>query len=220
MTPIEVVLSKKPRTKEESAPSFLRLGGFLWVDFQNQITVERDEEDEIIERLKSEKSLLLIGDQASGKSVILRSVGYKLATCGSIVFFVNADSLNTELAMKDIRNWDLANVVVLVDDVHRNPVAVADFLDKIQFSNVRIILSSRPTNFDVFREGQGYRLIDLYSKALEVHVSEKTILDMIRKHCRSFDIRFKPGVADTSEIIQKCGTDLWLITYLLAAWNP
>jgi hypothetical protein len=230
LIPIENILSKRPKTKEESTPSFLRLGGFLWVDFQNKITVERNEE-EILKRLADENSILLVGNQASGKSVILRSVGYKLANDGFIVFFVDADSLNIDLALTDIRNWDMSNVVVLVDDVHRNLITVSDFMDKAHSNNVKFVLSSRPTSFDALREGQGNRLLDLFNKRIEVRVSEQTIYDMVVKYCKSLGVHFtrsvggelayfKPSTDEINEIIQKCGTDLWLTTYLLAAWNP
>lgn len=225
LIPIENLLAKTPKTKEDSTPSFLRLEGFLWVDFQSHITVERKETEEIIERLKTENSLLLIGDQASGKSIILRDIGYQLASTGFIVFFVDADSLDVNLALADIRNWDMSNVVILVDDVHRNIPTVSDFVNKIRSNNVKIVLSSRPTNFDVLRERQGYRLLDLFEKRVEVEVSEETIYEMIMKYAESIDIHFKLSnfklsTDEVSEIIQKCGTDLWLITYLLSAWNP
>lgn len=219
-TSIENVLSKKPKTKEEKKSSFLRLGGFLWADFKNGIVVERDETRELSKRLTNEKSVLLIGHQASGKSVILRNLGYKLALSGHIVFFANADSLNVDLALKDIANWDMANVIVLIDDVHRNPIACSDFLEKAHAHNVKIVLSSRPFNVNVFREGQGSQLVKLFEQKVEAKVSERMISDMIIKYCYSLNLRFKPKMKDVTEIIRKCGIDLWLITYLLASWNP
>lgn len=225
LIPIENLLSKNPKTMEDSTPSFLRLGGFLWVDFQNHITVKRVETEEVMKRLKKENSLLLIGDQASGKSIILRDVGYQLAHAGFIVFFVNADSLDVDLALADIKNWDMSNVVMLIDDVHRNISKVSDFVNKMWSSNIKVVLSSRPTNFDVLRERQGNRLLDIFEKHIEVKVTEETIYDMIMKYVESIGAisalsNFKPNASQIGEIIQRCGTDLWLITYLLSAWNP
>lgn len=217
---IEDVLSKESKTEDEKKPSFLRHEGFLWVDFQNGMVVERDETEELSTRLTNENSVLLIGHQASGKSVILRNLGYRLALRRFIVFFANADSLNVDLALNDIRNWDMSNVIILVDDVHRNPIACSDFLEKTHGHNVKIVFSSRPLNVNVFREGQGSHLVKLFEKKVEAKVSEKMIFDMITKYSKSLNFRFEPKVRDVTEIIKKCGTDLWLITYLLASWNP
>jgi hypothetical protein len=163
LVPVETLLAKSPKNKEDSTASFLRLDGFLWVDFVNGITVKRKETEEIISKLKTDNFVTIIGDQASGKSSILREVGYRLTNNGFIVLFVNADWLDVNLAMADVRNWDMSNVIVIVDDVHRNVSVVSDFLDKVRFNNVRIALSSRPTNF-VLPEGKDRRLCDLFEK--------------------------------------------------------
>lgn len=219
LTFIENVLSKKPKDEEEKKPSFLRLGGFLWVDFRNGIVVERDETEELSKRLINENSVMLVGHQASGKSVILRNLGYELALSGHIVLFVNADSLDVDLALKDVTNWDISNVVILIDDVHRNPIACSDFLEKTRVHNVKIVLASRPLNMNVFREGQGSQLVKLFEKKVEARVSERMISDMII-NCYSPNLRFEPKMKDVTRIIAKCGTDLWLITYFLASWDP
>lgn len=219
LTSIENVLSRKPRTEEEKKPRALRHGGFLWVDFSNRIVVERNETEELSKRLTNENSVMLIGHQASGKSVILRNLGYKLALSGHIVLFANADSLNLDLALEDITNWNMSNVVILIDDVHRNPIGCSDFLEKTRAHNVKIVLSSRPMNMNVFREGESSQLAKLFEKKVEAKVSERMISDMII-NCYSPNLRFEPKRKDVTAIIGKCGTDLWLITYFLASWNP
>jgi hypothetical protein len=220
LTQIENVLLKRCRTKDEKTPSFLRLGGFLWADFQNRMVVDRDETKELLERLSSGNSVLLMGHQASGKSVIMRTLGYQLALRRFVVFFANAESLNVDLALKDVKNWDMSNVVVLVDDVHRNPIACSDFLEKVRTLNAKIVLSSRPLNLNVFREGQGSQLVRLFENKVEANVTEKVISDMIEEYCKSLDVRYDPQTKDVTQIIRKCGTDLWLVTYLLSSWNP
>ena len=218
---IENALSKESLSEDERKPSFFRLGGFLWVDFQHEMAVERDEIEELLARLANEKAILLVGHQASGKSVILKNLGYRLARYRRyVVLFANADSLNADLALQDIRNWDMSNVVVLIDDVHRNPTACSNFLERARCHNIKIVLSSRPLNVNVFREGGGVQLVRLFEKRVEAEVTEEVISEMIEVYCRSINLRFKPERKEVNEIIRKCGTDLWLITYLLASWNP
>lgn len=50
-----------------------------WVDFERGFIVERREVDEIIKKLENKKIQLILGAPASGKSIILKNVGFKLA---------------------------------------------------------------------------------------------------------------------------------------------
>ena len=222
---IEEVLSKKSKNANDLKPSFFREEGFLWIDFKEGITTERKETKDIIKRLKTENSVIIVGDQASGKSNILRNLGYQLVNDGFIVFFINADSLDLKCALSDIRNWDMSNVVIIIDDVHRNVIMVSDFLNRVHSNSVKVVLSSRPANFSILRERNGQRLLSILDKKVEVKVTEEIIQDMVLKYASVKDEHFKVKISEVNfevikEIIQKCGTDLWLITYLLLAWNP
>jgi len=50
------------------------------VDYEQGFIVERKEVDEIIRRLENNKVQLVLGAPASGKSIILKNVGFRLAT--------------------------------------------------------------------------------------------------------------------------------------------
>ena len=219
LSPIESTLSKG-KGEEERKPSFIRLEGFLWADFEKGLVVKRDETEEIMKKLRNERSVLVTGDQASGKSVILRSLGYKLALNRFIVFFVSADSLKVNLALRDIRNWNMANVIVLVDDVHKNPKACALFLEKAHTFNVKTIFSSRFLSENILGEEQAGRLARLFENRIEAKVSNDLVSSIVSNYCESLGLRFEPSEKDVASIIEKCGTDLWLITYLLASWDP
>jgi hypothetical protein len=220
LIPIEKLLSKKSKSASDLKPSFFREEGFLWSDFKDGIVTKRKETTEILERLKTENSLIIIGDQASGKSNILRNIGYELVNNGCIVFFINADSLDVNLALADIKNWDMSNVVVIIDDVHRNITMTSDFLNRVYSNNIRVILSSRPANFNILKEKSGQRLSGILYKRIEVKATEETIQDIVLKYVYTTTGNLEVSSEVIKEIIQKCGTDLWLLTYLLLAWNP
>lgn len=219
LIPIEEVLSKNCTDERASKPSFFRQEGFLWTDFKEGVITERIETREIIKKLKTEKSVILIGDQASGKSNILRNVGYELANNGFIVFFINADSLDTNSALSEIKKWDMSNVVLIIDDVHRNISTTSDFLNRVHSNNIKVVLSSRPANFNILKEKAGQRLLCVLNKSVEVKTTESVIRDIVLKYVHSIDEKFNVSSNMIKEIIQKCGTDLWLLTYLLLAWN-
>jgi hypothetical protein len=220
LMPIEKFLSRKPKNDDERKPTFLRSDGFLWTDFENGIAAERDETNVLIARLEDEDSILIVGDQASGKTAILRSLGHRLALSGFIVFYASSDSLNVGPAIKDIENWNMSNVVILIDDVHRNPIVCADFLEKVHSHNVKIILSSRPFNVGIFREGQGRQIVRLFDAKEEAKVSRTLVSEIVTHYCRSLGFSYKPNEKDLAAITSKCGTDLWLINYLLTSWDP
>lgn len=226
LIPIETILAKNPKKESEKRAQFIRLEGFLWVDFKTGIVVDRDETEIVISRLKTENVVLLFGNQASGKSMILRSLGYKLAQARYIVLVINADSLNVDSALIDIANWNMSNVVVLIDDVHRNPDLTVDLLKRAHPYNVKFILSSRPISVGIFQEEESARLVRLFQNSVRVRVSKAVIMKMILSYCHSIDYSGYSRLPHTlrnryiANIIEKCGTDLWLISYFLESWNP
>jgi hypothetical protein len=74
LQPLEQFLQKDV----DQDPEFFRRGGPLWIDFEYGYVVERKEVNEIIENLEDKQFQFLIGDIASGKTTIIRNIGYKL----------------------------------------------------------------------------------------------------------------------------------------------
>lgn len=220
LTSLEALLVRHPQKPEEKEARFIRFEGFLWTDFENRLVADRSETREIINLLKNKRFCFLAGHQASGKSIILRSVGYELVLKRYLVFIENAERLDVDRALLDIKHWNLPNVVVMVDDVHRNPKACSDFLERADKLSIKVIFSARPLNTIMFREGEGVKLLEEYEKRIEAYVSRELISEMIQKYCRSLGFAIKVKKEDVDSVIEKCGTDLWLVAYLLSSWNP
>jgi hypothetical protein len=195
--------------------------GFLWKDFDMGLVIHREETDQLIESLKSQKTCFLVGEQASGKSVITRSVAHQLVLNRHIVFIIeDTEDLDVDRAAQDASLWNLANVLLIVDDVHRNPRACSELLKRLSRFEVRILFSSRSIDPSVFREGEGQDLLHVYGTKIEAKVSNQLVHELIRNRSRSAGASFKITEADVRTVIEKCGTDLWLINYLLMSWNP
>jgi len=218
---LETIMARHSKKKEDKESRFVRFEGFLWKDFEDRLVAYREEVDEILKSLKDERFCFLSGPQASGKSVILRSVGYQLILRGYIVFAIeDVERFDIEKTLSNLRNWNLPNVVLMIDDVHRNPKICADFLGRVNNLNIRVLISSRPLNPLAFREGEGAKLLDIYQRRIEVKVSPNLIARMIRKYCYSQGVKIKIDKEDVNSVIDKCGIDLWLVTYLLSSWDP
>lgn len=217
---IEDLLIKKPRNNYEKTPHFMRPEGLLWCDFQAGLGIDREETLEIINTIKRKKYCTLIGHPASGKSVILRRTGFNLSKKNFIVFYVNAEWLDPEKSYLDIRKWNLPNTVLLIDDLHRNPSACSRFIQQLIGLKVKLILSSRDFDFTVLRTDERGIISKIMETKVETNVTREVIISLIEKYCIWKKIKAKIFKKDVDYIIEMCGNDLWIETYILLMWNP
>jgi hypothetical protein len=195
--------------------------GFLWKDFDMGLVVQRDETRQLIDSLENQKSCFLVGDQASGKSVIARSVAYRQLLSRHIVFVIeDAEVLDADRVVQEISSFNLPNVLLIVDDVHRNPSACSELLKRLSSFDVRLLLCSRPIDPTVFREGEGLDLLNAYRRKVVAKVSNELIRGLIRNRYYSARVAVQVTDEDVADVISKCGTDLWLVTYFLMSWDP
>jgi len=93
------------------------------VDYEQGFIVERKEVDEIINKLETNKVQLVLGAPASGKSIILKNVGYKLAGEGRKVYVVELKKHpkdEIKLFFENIPQIDDDNPIFIIDDAHLN----------------------------------------------------------------------------------------------------
>lgn len=130
---IESILEKE-KSKE---PRFFRSSGPEWIDFKKGFVVERKEVDEIIEKFDNEDLVVIKGNPASGKSVTLRNVGYKLANQGKEVYAIELKGTLPEgSGVLKLRQGYL-----FIDDAHLNLEYVNDIVRSL--SGVKILISTR-----------------------------------------------------------------------------
>lgn len=118
-------------------PNFFRSYGPQWIDFENGFVAERKETDEIIEEFKKKDIIVIKGNPSSGKSVILRHIGFKLANQSKKVYVIELKKTLPE--KKEVLK--LQQGYVFIDDAHLN----LDYIDDIvqNLSNVKILISTR-----------------------------------------------------------------------------
>jgi len=105
---------------KENKPHFFRFEGPLWIDFEKGYIVEREETEEILNKLEKEQ-VFITGEPGSGKSTILGIVGYKLRSKNKPVFILPFKEIS-KIEKKDeiIKNLEKINGYLFLDDVHLN----------------------------------------------------------------------------------------------------
>ena len=92
-----------------------------WIDFEEDFVVEREEVDEIINKLENNNIQLVLGKPASGKSVILKNIGFKLAKKGRSVYIIELKKWSAdrvESYFKEAQKIDDEGTLIIVDDAH------------------------------------------------------------------------------------------------------
>jgi hypothetical protein len=208
---IEDLLWEGDRTKDNAM--FFRSSGPQWIDFEEGFVHIREEVNEIITRYESERILLIKGKPASGKSVVLRSVGYQLAKEGKKVFVVELNVRtpgiqNVKNFVDRVLKFCDSTLYLFIDDAHLDTAFANDVLREIK--NLNILISTR----DVEEQLGGQRLGELeeYSKrGIEIkaeHVGDRIISLFLRKHTKKVTPRIK-------EKLNEYKKNLWFLARAL-----
>jgi hypothetical protein len=120
-----------------------------WVDFEQGFNVERRDVDKIIKKLENEKIQLILGAPASGKSIILKNVGFKLANENKDVFVVELKKYSRDevkLLFNDILKLNNEKLIFIVDDAHLSIENCERFVREFKNGGCgKLIIGSRPT---------------------------------------------------------------------------
>lgn len=197
---IQAVLDKGVSTH----PEFFRRSGPAWVDFQEGYVYERPEVADIIQRLKQENVVAIKGAPASGKSSILRNVGYRLAAEGADVWFLELKTL----PVNDVSEiWKIRHGFIFVDDAHLNLGFVESLL--LNRPNAKIVIACR--NVDL-RKAYGptteYKLTEYLDHAVTIRAVNAAEQILERFEEKSGPIPHELRTALTTN-------DLWVMAWQL-----
>ena len=196
-----------------------------WVDFEEDFVVERKEVDEIINKLKNDTIQLVLGEPASGKSVILKNIGFKLAKENKEVYLVELKKHSRD----DVKRYfddilsSTEKAVFIVDDAHSQFAdcegLVRDF--KSRKLKAKLIIGSRPT-----REIQGEHPKEPsefeYVSKTHIHaedVTEEMIRWFLKRKHREYNFSDE-RINAVSKNLEKYKKDLWFLSWALKAYNP
>jgi len=142
---------KLDKYKDEYKKSELFRGaGPKWIDFEKGFVVERKNKiNEIIEKFKDQNIVIMIGKPASGKTVISRNIGYKLANEGKDVYVLELpwDQRSIEEILKLDDFAQKSDVYFLVDSAHLDLTLLHNIIGGLK--SVKILISMRDINVDM-----------------------------------------------------------------------
>ena len=194
-----------------------------WIDFEEGFVVERKEVYEIINKLENDNIQLVLGEPASGKSVILKNIGFKLANANKDVYVVELKKYSRDDAKRsfdDILKIKDEKAVFIVDDVH---LYLSDCERLVrEFKNkklkTKLIIGSRPTR-EIRGEHPKEASIFEYLSKTDVHaedVTEEMIKRfLVKKHGFSAE-----RITTVSRNLEAYKKDLWLLSWALKAYDP
>ncbi len=194
-----------------------------WGDFEEGFIVERKEVDGIIKKLESDNIQLVLGEPASGKSVILKNIGFKLAKEHKAVYIVELKKHSRDEVQRyfdDILRSNDEKAVFIVDDAHLQLAEcerlVRDF--KNRKLKAKLIVGSRPIREIRGEHPKEASVFEHLSKTY-IHaedVTEEMIKTFLKKEHQFSDERIKT----VSENLERYKKDLWHLSWALKTYNP
>jgi len=194
-----------------------------WIDFEEGFVVERREVDEIIKKLGNNNIQLVLGEPASGKSVILKNVGFKLAKENKDIYIVELKKHSRDEVKRyfdDVPEIKDEKTVFIVDDAHLLPTEcerlVRDF--KNRNSKTKIIIGSRETKEIKEKHPKEASEFGYLSKTdiQAKDVTEEMISGFLKRKYDFNDER----IERVSKNLEKYKKDLWHLSWALKAYNP
>ena len=211
LTDITLVLQKK----EDSNGKFFRKKPF-WIDFEQGFMVERSEVKEIINELESRSRIRITGLPASGKTVLLKNLGYCLCKRRKKVFFFDLKELKLNLIdyLKLLEESD-ENTYIIIDDAHLQFRNVEWFLKILNlFPLTRVIIGSRTINFRPKTDSQ-------FEIIYNITIKTEDITDrMIKSYLKiKLGIKSNDIIQRIIQNLEKFTRDLWVLSWALIAFK-
>jgi hypothetical protein len=196
-----------------------------WVDFEQGFIVERNEVKDIIIKLESNDVQLVLGAPASGKTIILKNVGYRLANDGKknvhIVELKGHSIDEVKLFFDTIPKMEDDNQIFIIDDAHLNLFYCERLVEEFKSKGKRNLIigsrESREITEEHPKDGAEYQILSELSKMC-IHVQAE---DVTERMIETFLEKQYHIVLNREEgFLHGYKKDLWLLSWALKAYNP
>ncbi len=193
-----------------------------WVDYEQGYIVERKDATEIIKNLEHNKVQLVLGKPASGKSLILKNVGFKLANENKKIYIVELKKHQIEdvkLYFEAIPEINDNNPIFIVDDAHLYHSECEKLIRDFKSGGKgKLIIGSRPTE-DILPTHPKKTSEFQFLNKTEIQ-AENVTEEMIRTF-----LKIKHGFNDdriktVSGNLEKYKNDLWQLSWALNSYKP
>lgn len=192
----------------------------IWVDFEKGYVVERREVNEILEKLKKCDIHLVLGAPATGKSVVLKNVGFKLAKECQNVYFIELKKYSQDqvkLYFKEILRIKDEVAIYIIDDAHLQLSLCETLVREFRSRRLKakILIGSRPILEKSPKEASEFEYLDKTLLRAE-DVAEEIIETFLK---RKYHLN-KKRIKTISEKLEKYKKDLWCLSWALKTYNP
>lgn len=135
------------RKEESKTPDFFKKEP-EWVDFEKGYVVEHEKVETVIRDLEQNPIQVVLGDPASGKSVMLKNVAFKLSNHGWNIYIIefkkySEDQINE--FFENVLTVDDKEALVVLDDAHLYLHSCEAFVRRFRVRNLRskVLIGSR-----------------------------------------------------------------------------
>lgn len=198
-----------------------------WIDFEKGYITKRREVDEVIAKLEKNKVHLTIGSPSSGKSVIIKNIGYELRKKKYDVFVkeLKTEELDIKDIIEEISKIKKKKTLLIIDDVHLgltedNKLKCNELLRLIGKPKIEILLSGR----DIIEE----KIEPHTTTPLKFLMQDKktctkinaidAVEDILINFENKSDIKVKEEHRE--ELREQYGHDLWVLSLALGLYDP
>ena len=187
-------------------PEFFRNAGPNWIDFEKGFVYERSEVNKIIKELKNKDIVVIKGSPASGKSVILRNIGYKLTNEGADVYYIDLGKF-LENQVGEISK--ISQGYIIVDNVHLNINFIEHLL--VTKPKAKVIMASRDVDVEKIN-GPDYKFTEFLRKAIliEGEKSARGIVHLYEQKMGEMPLRTRQKLTYNN---------LWILAWELMAYS-
>lgn len=202
---IENVLDKKGRRFNK--PMMFRRIGPMWVDFEQDFVVRRQKTvNQIIKELETKDVFVFKGKSATGKSVVLRDIGFTLSNSEKDVYLIE---IKPKKKLPDVDQVlkKAYQGYLLIDNAHLDLSYVDDVIQNL--SNVKILISTR----DV--EETSLEITEHIKDAIEI-TGYDTVSEIIEKFGKKSKKKCKIPQEIRGELTKN---NLWILAWQLMAYE-
>jgi len=196
--------------KDKDIEDFLKGLKPTWNVIMNSIDIKRNKENEIIEKLKDNKNVLLLGNSGSGKSVLLKRLAYDLMKDCDVFF--STGTVDSTKAIEFIKEYSSVDkkTIIIIDNILAYKNAVKDLIERVRdiALNVNFVLSEQTEKW------QEESFSTLNFETVKITLDEETKKQYIGKYS---EIKHKTFSREEQEDMISASRDVFPILVLLTS---
>jgi hypothetical protein len=197
-------------------------GSPFWMDFKKNKIYKRKEIDTVEKKLEKENIQIVYGDAASGKSVIVKYIGYEYCKKPKPVYLIDLKIDNVERYEGEIVDLLDRDGLLIIEDAHLALHDVNWVVTKASGRRLKVLISTRPFEREGIRE---YTRLEVLM-GREKNFTEIRAFDGARE-IAGFYFSQEYGIQKLKELERVVehmgktyGKDLWLLSFALDAFSP